>query len=138
MVNKKVLLVILAMVLVFGLFIISCEEEDNSSWKTAVQLDGFGTYGTSFKDSNPSGIRITAYAGDNATHYYIWYSDTSTRSSGNFEVVQPNSNGNAVYWFTNLQPNKTYYFGVQAQNRSVIPNVVSEIIGPKTASFRRN
>jgi hypothetical protein len=135
MVNKKFWLGILVMVLVFGMTVISCETDPELD--TALEEPGFSVSGTSYADSNPSGIRVIAYA-PKATHYTIYYNDTSTRNDGYYEVVTANDMGNGVYWFTDLLPNKTYYFWVKAWNRNVVPNGQSGIAGPRSASFSRN
>jgi hypothetical protein len=127
--KKIVWLGMLVTALAFSMTVAGCD--DYSEENDLPDDPTFGLMGTTYADSDPSGIRVLV-SGNNATQYSIYYSDTSVRNSGYFEVAQANQ-GTAVYWFTDLMPNTTYYFWVRAMNR----HGYSDFVGPKTASFSR-
>ena len=106
---------------VFGMMVTGCEEDSED--KKAPDIPSFSLQ----RDFN-GGIKVIATSA-NATRYAIWYSGTSERDPGAYEVVFPNDVGNGVYLFTGLVPNKTYYFWVSAGNS--YGN--SGIAGPKSA-----
>jgi hypothetical protein len=131
MASKKFWFGMLAMALIFGMTVVGCEDD---SLENKLPDDPiFTLFSTSYADSNPSGIRVLIN-GDNATQYAIYYSETSTRNGGQYENVRAEGGWSAVYWFTNLTPNRTYYFWVRAMNS----NGHSNYVGPKSASFSRN
>ena len=131
MASKRIWLGMLVMVLIFGMTAVGCEDDplENKLPDDPV----FTLYGTSYADSNPSGIRVLINGG-NATQYAIYYSETSTRNGGQYENAYAVDGWAATYWFTNLTPNKTYYFWVRAMNK----NGHSNYVGPKSTSFSRN
>jgi hypothetical protein len=103
-------------------------------------------FNTVFAGDNPSGIRVIVHM-QNANALTIWYNDRNIRDPAiklDFSTSAYNNlsdfwhNDSVAYWFTNLEPDRTYYFWFQAEisGRDRF-NGTSIIHGPETASFSR-
>jgi hypothetical protein len=129
--KSKILFVdLLGLLLAFGMVVVGCDDSSEEE-----KVPEILTYRVSASVSS-NGITVRGNT-QNANNVTIWYNDSSVRYQGQYEVAQVDRQsdgwGEFSHTFTDLSPNTTYYFWLQATGRSQ-----GQIVGPETASFTRS
>ncbi|MDR3302235.1 MAG: hypothetical protein LBT01_06870 [Spirochaetaceae bacterium] len=128
--KKRLFAGILGALLVFGVVMTGCTHNEEE----IVQTPGFSVASSYSTD----GIRVTIGYQDSGSYFIIYYNDTSTLDSYQYEsgITNRRDSGVTSFLFTRnydsmFEYGQTYYFWVQAvgQNRS-------SIAGPKSCVYR--